>query len=200
VNRTLILIPVSFPVMETTSSPPLPAQLQIDGGQSLSVIPITSIDLMARRALKDEMPGLMLRGAIRSGAKAVAQYELQHQAYQKDNALVGLAALAMTIGSYVTESADERTWRTLPAEIAIARGRMAPGEHSITLNTTYGPRTVRVNLSGRHAVVGLRLLSSQLFVQAPVVGTQSVALPQRPSTPAVPATFEEPSPAMEISQ
>jgi hypothetical protein len=28
------------------------------------------------------------------------------------------------IGNYVTESADERTWRTLPSEIAIARARM----------------------------------------------------------------------------
>ena len=200
VNYTWVLIPISFPVMQTTSSFPPPAQLQVDSGESLPIVPITSIDLMSRRALRDEMPGIMVRGAIRSTAKAVAQYQLQHQAQRKDNEWIGLAALALTLGNYVTESADERTWRTLPAEIAIARGRMAPGEHSITLNTTYGPRTVRVNLSGRHAVVGLRLLSSQLFVQAPVVGTQSVALPQRPSTPAVPATFEEPSPAMEISQ
>ena len=42
--------------------------------QSLAVAPITSIDLMARRALKDDMPGIMLRGTIRSASKAVAQY------------------------------------------------------------------------------------------------------------------------------
>jgi uncharacterized protein len=199
VNRTLILIPISFPVMQTTSNPPSPAQLQIDAGQSLSVVPITSIDLMARRALKDEMPGLMLRGAIRSGAKAVAQYSLQHQARQQENALLGLAALAMTIGSYVTESADERTWRTLPAEIAIARGRVPPGSHSITLQTGAGPRTVQINVSGRYAVVGLRLLRNQLFLQALVPGAASAApsAPQPPSTPGPPATLEEPIPATE---
>ena len=52
---------------------------------------------MSRRALKDEMPGIMLRGAIRSTAKAVAQYQLQHTAQRKDNELVALAALALTI-------------------------------------------------------------------------------------------------------
>jgi hypothetical protein len=154
---------------------------------------------MARRALKDEMPGLMLRGAIRSGAKAVAQYELQHQAYQKDNALVGLAALAMTIGSYVTESADERTWRTLPAEVAVARGHVPPGSHSITLQTGAGPRTVQINVSGRYAVVGLRLLRNQLLVQAPMPGAGSAvsSAPQPPSTPGPPAALEEPIPATE---
>ena len=76
-------------------------------------------------------------------------------------------------------------------------GTYRPG---YSLNTTYGPRTVRVNLSGRHAVVGLRLLSSQLFVQAPVVGTHSASLPQPRSTPAAPATLEEPTPALEKSQ
>jgi hypothetical protein len=204
VNHTLILIPISFPVMETTSSTALPAQLQVDGGEFLPVIPITSVDLMARRALKDEMPGIMLRGAIRSTAKAVAQYQLQRQAHEKDNGLLGLAALALSVGAYVTESADERTWRTLPSEIAVARGRLPPGEHTITVQTAAGPRPVRINVSGRHAVVGLRLLNSQLFVQAPVSGAQSAALPPLPppppSTPAAPVTLEEPSPDMERPQ
>jgi len=204
VNHTWVLIPISFPVMQATSSPASPAQLQVDGGEPLAVVPITSIDLMARRALKDEMPGIMLRGAIRSTAKAVAQYQLQHEAQRKDNGWLGLAAFALTLGNYVTESADERTWRTLPSEIAVARGRVPPGEHTITLQTAAGPRAVQISLSGRHAVVGLRLLNSQLFVQAPVTGAQNAALapqpPAPPSTPAAPVTLEEPSPAMEKSQ
>jgi len=199
VNRTLILIPISFPVMQTTSSPSSPAQIQVDGGQSLSVVPISSVDLMARRALKDEMPGIMLRGAIRSTAKAVAQYELQHQAQKKDNALLGFAAFAFTVGSYVTESADERTWRTLPSEIAIARGRMAPGPHTITLQTANGPRSLLVNVSGHYAVVGMRVLHGQLLLQAPqpVVANAFPSSSQAPSTSAPPATLGKPPPAME---
>ncbi len=126
INNTLILIPISFPVMVPTSTPYLPSQLTLDDGESLTVAPITSIDLMARRALKDDMPSIILRGTIRSAAKAATQYALQHQAQNQNNALLGLAALAVTLGSVATESADERTWRTLPSEIGIARGRFRP--------------------------------------------------------------------------
>lgn len=201
VNRTLILLPISFPVMTATSTPTLPAELGIDGVESLPVAPITNIDLMARRALQDEMPGIMLRAAIRSTAKAVAQYQLQHQAQQKDNGLLGLAALVLTIGTVVTESADERTWRTLPSEIAIARGRVTPGSHLVILQTREGTRSVQVNVSGRYAVVGLRLLRGQLFVQPPQ-GPANGAVPSQaaspgtesaapPSTADAPATLEK---------
>ena len=53
---------------------------------------------MARRALKDDMPGIMLRAAIRTTAKGVAQYQLQHQGQKQDNAALAIAALAMTLG------------------------------------------------------------------------------------------------------
>ncbi|MFI4922750.1 MAG: COG3014 family protein, partial [Burkholderiales bacterium] len=76
INRTLILLTVSFPVMVATSIPYLPGQIRLDDRQALTVAPITSIDLMARRSLKDDMPGIMLRAAIRSTTKAVAQYQL----------------------------------------------------------------------------------------------------------------------------
>jgi len=167
VNGTLILVPISFPVMVPTSTPYLPGQLTLDNGQSLGVAPITSIDLMARRALKDDMPGIMLRGAIRSAAKAATQYALQHQSQQQNNMGLAIAALAVTIASVATESADERTWRTLPSEIGIARARIPPGTHTIALQTPEGVRNVELKLSGRYAVVGLRLLRQQLFVQPP---------------------------------
>ncbi len=202
VNRTLVLIPVSFPVMQSTSSAYLPAQLTVDGDDPLKVVPVTSIDAMARRALKDEMPGIILRGVIRSGTKAVAQYQLQHEGQRRDNLLLGLAGIALSIGSVITESADERTWRTLPARIAIARGRLPPGTHSITLQTAAGSRTVHVTVAGRYAVVGLRLLQGQLFVMAPETQLAASDAGRRPSRPATdadstkstttaPTTFEE---------
>ena len=162
-----ILIPISFPVMVATSTPYLPVQLKLNDDQSLPVTPITSIDLMARRGLQDDMPGIMLRATIRSTAKAVMQYQLQQQAQHQDknSAVFGLAALAVTIGSAATELADERTWRTLPSEIAIARARLPAGTHTVTLQTPESLRSVRLNVSGRYAVIDFRLLRRQVFVQ-----------------------------------
>jgi uncharacterized protein len=199
-NRMLI-VPVSFPIIVPAQPSFMPAQLQIQGEAPVNTTVITSIDLMARKALQEEMPGIVLRGMIRSSTKAIAQY----QAGKRDEG--GLAAFAIAIGSIVTESADERGWRSLPAQIAIARARVPSGEHVIALQTPEGTRSLRLNLTGRHAVVGLRLLRSELFVQAPEAvapgggqrSTESGSAPA-PSTGDRPETLQEQSHTTETSK
>jgi hypothetical protein len=199
-NR-LLIVPVSFPVIVPAQAAFMPAQLQIEGENPVDVVAITSIDLMARKALQEEMPGILLRGIIRSTAKAVAQ----SQAGMHDDS--GLAALAIAIGSIITESADERGWRSLPAQIAVARARIPTGEHTITLQTPEGVRSVQVNLAGRYTVVGLRLLRSELFVQSPEgvtpgggrQSTDAQAAPA-PSTDGRPETLEQQPRTMETSK
>jgi hypothetical protein len=68
-------------------------------------------------------------------------------------------------------TADDRTWRTLPSEIAIARTRLPVGMHTVTLNTPQGARSARVHVSGRYAVLDFRLLRDQIFVQSPSLKT-----------------------------
>jgi hypothetical protein len=168
VQERLVLLSVSFPVMAATGTPQRPIGLTVDDGPSLTAAPVTSIDLMARRRLQDDMPGIILRATIRSTASAVLQYQAQRAGDRQNSAAIGGVAALVTIGSMVTESADDRTWRTLPSEIAIARARLPAGTHSITLQTPQGARSARVQLSGRHAVVDFRLLPYQLFVQSPL--------------------------------
>ena len=169
VQERLVLLSVSFPVMAATSMP-LPVRLTVDDAASLTVAPITSIDLMARRRLKDDMPGIMLRATIRSTASAVMQYQAQRAGDRQNQnaAAIGLAGIVIMAGSAVFESADDRTWRTLPSEISIARARLPAGAHTVTLQTPEGVRSAQVNLSGRYAVVDFRLLRHQLFVQSPL--------------------------------
>ena len=166
VQGRLMLPSVSFPVMAVTSKP-TPLRLTVGDGVSLSVAPITSVDLMARRQLKDNLPGLILRATIRSTTMAVAQYQLQHDGDGQNAAVKQTAAIAFMAGSALIESADERIWRTLPAEIFIARTRLPAGAHLVTLQTPEGVRRAQVKVSGRYAVVEFRLLGQQLFVQSP---------------------------------
>ncbi|MGQ0579971.1 MAG: COG3014 family protein [Betaproteobacteria bacterium] len=197
----MLIAPVSFPVIAPAQPAYLPGQLQIKGETPIDIVAITSIDLMARKALQEEMPGILLRGIIRSTAKSVAQY----QAGKNDES--GLAAFAIAMGSMITESADERGWRSLPAQIAVARARIPSGEHTITLQTPEGVRSVQMNLAGRYAVVGLRLLHNELFVQrpeavAPGPGQQSAdarAAPA-PSTAGRPESLEWQLDTMETSK
>jgi hypothetical protein len=152
----------------------------------LTAAPITSIDLMARRQLKDDMPGIMLRASIRATASAVLQYQAQRTGDKRDRQHAsgsGAAAAALMAGTALLASADDRTWRTLPSEISIARARLPAGMHSVTLHTPQGARTARIDLSGRYAVIDFRLLSNQLFVQSPSQQKQSPSQQKTQKTP-----------------
>ena len=192
-NRMLI-VPVSFPVIMPAQPVYMPAELHIVGENPIDIVAITSIDLMARKALQEEMPGIVLRGMIRSTAKAVAQ----SQAGKNDES--GVVAFAMVIGSLLTESADERGWRSLPSQIGIARARIPSGEHTLTLQTPQGMRSVQLNLAGRHTVVGLRLLSSELFVQSPGRPAIDARAAPASSTDGRPETLEQQPRTMETSK
>jgi uncharacterized protein len=168
VKDRVVLLPVSFPVLAPSAWTPPPAAIGVDDATPLPLATITSIDLMARRQLKDDMPAIMLRTAIRAAASAALQYQAQKKASDKRDGAAAAAAI-VTIGSALLASADDRTWRTLPSEISIARARVPAGVHSVTVQTAQGPRSARVEVSGRYAVIDFRLLGHQLFGHDPGV-------------------------------
>jgi hypothetical protein len=176
VDDHLVLISTGFPVIEGGGDAYVPAEIRADGAPPLVPVQITSVDAMARRALRDDMPGIVLRNVIRSTTKAVAQYQAQRAAEERrrsnDDAagtLFDLAALALMMGTVATESADERGWRSLPAQVYIARGKLPRGKQVLSLPTPEGPRSVDVDISGRHAFIVLRFLRGYLFAMLPEV-------------------------------
>jgi hypothetical protein len=197
VSGELVLVAVAFPVMQARGEALVPDEVRVDFGEPLRAARITSVDAMARRALQDEMPGIVLRSVVRSTAKAIAQYQAQRAAEQQryrgedtEAGLLGLAALALMVGTLATEQADERGWRSLPADIYLARGRLPRGRRVLSLTTPAGERSVQVDLSGRHAFIALRFLQGSLFAmlpQAPAADgaddTHTVALPANANQP-----------------
>lgn len=170
IQGRIVFAAMSVPVMAPTTFAPPPTRLMV-GDQSLPVTPLTNIDLMARRSLKDDMPSIMLRASIRATANATAQYQSQRAMSDGGDrsALIGLAGLVVSTGAALLEHADDRTWRTLPSEISIARARLPRGVHTITLSTPDGQRDARIDVRGRYAVVDLRLLRHRMYVHAPNV-------------------------------
>jgi uncharacterized protein len=166
VDNRMLLIANAFPVMNTTSWTSVPGEVTLDG-QTYPAARITSIDLMARRRLMDDMPAIMLRATIRSTLSATLQYQAQRAADREQSAAMAIAAGIITTGSVLLASADDRTWRALPSDVSIARARVPRGVHTVTLHTAEGARSVSVAVSGRYAVIDLRLLRYQLFVSAP---------------------------------
>jgi hypothetical protein len=150
----LTTVSISYPVIEPTSDPLL-QNLQV-GEQSLPLSSVVDLNVMARRALRDEMPGMVLRGFTRAIAKGVVQDQLQRQA-----GLLG--SLLGAMASAATEQADDRVWRMLPGRVYLARAHLPPGEHDITID---GVGMGKVRVDGQYAVVPLRLYESRPLLGA----------------------------------
>ncbi|WP_167146358.1 COG3014 family protein [Pseudomonas sp. OTU750018] len=149
-SNGLIITPLSFPVIKSDASTADISSLSLDA-QSLSLTELNSTEAMSRRALRDDMPGIILRTSVRAATRSVAQKQL--------NDVNPLAGLAVGIASAITEGADERTWRTLPDNTQIIRLRLKKGEHLLQLADSQ----VRLKVEQNYQVVPLRLIGRQIF-------------------------------------
>ncbi len=150
-----IFTQIAFPVIRPSNSY-LPANLSVNG-KPVQLATISNLDAMARRALRDEMPGIIVRSTVRAVAKGFAQKELN----DKLGVVGGLAGIAATA---LTEQADERSWRTLPAYISVARTTLKKGDYTVTVPTPNGPTNVTISVpdSARYLIVPLRLVGQQV--------------------------------------
>ena len=152
-GRGMVTASISYPAIEPSTDPLLTTLSA--AGTDLKLEKVVDVNVMARRALKDEMPGMVLRGVTRAIAKGVMQNELQ-----KRGGLVG--GLIGAVASAATEVADDRMWRMLPGRVYIARGYLPPGEHVVTVNGRALPDPVKID--GQYALVPLRLYENTVLM------------------------------------
>lgn len=176
-------VSISYPIIEPSTDPVL-SVLSV-AGREFKLEKVVDVNVMARRALKDEMPGMVFRGVTRAIVKGVVQEQLQ-----KNTGMFG--AVVGMVASAVTEQADDRLWRMLPGRVYVARGYLPEGEHKIVING----RDFNMNfkVGGQYALVPLRLYNQDVLVgdignfgnlaAAPVVASAQVK-PEAltPSTP-----------------
>lgn len=150
IGRSVRTVSVSYPTIEP-SVDPLLSQLSVSG-QDFKLEKVVDVNVMARRALKDEMPGMVLRGFTRAVVKGVMQDQLQ-----KNAGLLG--AVIGTVVSAVTEQADDRLWRMLPGRVYVARGYLAEGEQKVNING----QEFNIKVAGQYALVPLRLYRKEVI-------------------------------------
>jgi len=155
------LVQISWPVIKPMAASALMSSISVDA-DSIPVAMMTSVDAMARRALSDEMPVIIARTAIRAIAKAAVQKGIDDKT--ADMGLPGLiVSLGAKVGTAVSEQADERAWRTLPGFYSIARAKLPAGPHKIRIQSGGGELVQEAEVSGRYALVFLRLLGGRIY-------------------------------------
>ncbi|MBS1189103.1 MAG: hypothetical protein H6R10_895 [Rhodocyclaceae bacterium] len=159
INKKMVVTPLSFPVIKAENKGFVPPNLTV-AGKETPVETLVNIDTMARRLLKDQLPGIMLRTGVRAIAKSVAQ----DQAQKRGGAVLGAV---MTVASVVTEQADERAWRTLPERISVARLTLPYGKHTVEFQTGKGIHRTEINVGNRFTIVPIHLTGGAVFVSEP---------------------------------
>lgn len=159
INGRFVATPLSFPVVKSSGRYFMPEQLRVNG-QSLAVETLVDVEAMARRQLKDQLPGIIGRTVVR----AIAKSALQYQAQKKGGAVAGLIT---GIASVVTEQADERAWRTLPARLAVARAVLPRGTAAVEFDTGRGVYRGEVQVGNRVTVIPIRLTEANVFIGQP---------------------------------
>jgi hypothetical protein len=152
-GRGIRTVSISYPTIEP-SSDALLSKLSV-AGRDFKLEKVVDVNVMARRALKDEMPGMVFRGVTRAITKGVVQDQLQ-----KNAGLLG--AVVGMVASTVTEQADDRLWRMLPGRVYIARGYLPEGEHKVEINGRTFDTNVKI--SGQYALVPLRLYNQSVVM------------------------------------
>ena len=107
--------------------PPHPLHIQTAAGQQTRTQPMANISAMTARALRERMPMMLVRQALRANIK----YQTQKKA-NDDFGILG--AFATQIYNLVSERADLRSWLSLPAHGQVARLTLPAGEHVLTLS------------------------------------------------------------------
>lgn len=160
ISGNLVITPLSFPIIKEDTSTEHFSEIYLND-KSLKLTALNSTTAMSRRALRDDMPGIILRTSVRAISRGVAQKQI--------NDVNPLAGLAVGIASAVTEGADTRTWRTLPDDTLVARVHLSQGEHQLSLPSSLGGSKVSVKIDRAYQVVSLRVVGNQVFAGGPAL-------------------------------
>ncbi len=144
---------VAFPYYETSRT--LPKRLRVDAEAfpSGQTEPVCYMGALAVKALNEDLPQLVLRQALRATAKGVMAKAASDRAGS-------LAGLLSGFFNYVTESADLRSWNSLPRDVQILRMHVSSGTRRLRLtHPSSGAETeteVHVPAGGKTLVFVLR--------------------------------------------
>ena len=126
---------VSFPVYVQDPFRIHSSAIEVDGRVAETQM-VENVSAIAQKALAERQALIRTRAVARAAIKYVLSQVAVNQAKQRygANSWQALAARAGTaVVSAATETADIRSWATLPAHYMMARMPLPPGEHQVTV-------------------------------------------------------------------
>jgi hypothetical protein len=126
-------ITVAFPALVQDQFSIVRSEVSV-AGVSESTVVMEDIAAIAKKDLKDRMATIQARTIARAAIKFILAKVAGKAAEAKGGKVIGsLASRGAEAAAAATESADTRSWTTLPAQIRVARLRVPAGIHKVTV-------------------------------------------------------------------
>lgn len=150
---------------------PLPqGQLQVQVGEQRKgrTVSLENVLQVGRRNLDDRIGWVTAKALARSAAKTIIVDEVAEKAEEKHGDWAGvLVGLAGSMLNTMTESADLRSWLTLPTDIQVLRASVPPGEHRVIVRGGKGRTELDLGIysfeAGKPVLITVRALGHQLY-------------------------------------
>ena len=134
------LVTVAFPMYNEKRSSPLALRV-LNGADLLgSTEMICDVRALAVKALQEKAPTIAVRQVLRTIGKVAAAAQMKKQAGE-------LGQLAGLVWNYVSESADLRSWLTLPADVQIFRIKLPAGKYQLALQHPMAAHSVNTEVT-----------------------------------------------------
>lgn len=152
------ILSVAFPIYDEPSMAAQPKSIFCNGGAIGETEPLCDLSGMAIKDLKDQIPIISLRQAIRVAAKTT----IAKQAGRRGGVLGWVGS---NVYNNVSEKADLRAWLTLPRHVQVFKTTLKSGTHQVSLKDATGAaKDIQVaTQSGKTTVVFLTKIQDQVY-------------------------------------
>jgi tetratricopeptide (TPR) repeat protein len=125
-DRLGVLFTFSFPQLVRQERYIHSCRIVVDGIEAGEAVLLDDLAETTDAAFRKNLPGILIKSAIRAYLKTLAQTKL------KDKAGGAVDVLGKLFSA--VDRADTRSWQTLPAEVHLFRMETTPGDHEIYVN------------------------------------------------------------------
>lgn len=157
-NSCLNMINVFYPQLVPDLNNQSFYPVQIDS-TLISPLALVDVNLMAARALHDEIPHLIARNV----AAAIRNIATSQAVCSGGGNLGSLLSIGTSLSGLFLDRADERIWSLLPGKIAINRLRLAYGRHTLRITLNGVSYQQSITLDQAYQVVSFRIMGKQLL-------------------------------------
>lgn len=143
-------------------------QVQVDERKMGHTVSLENIQLVGQRNLDDRVGWVTAKAMARSALKTIVVDGAAEAAEDEHGEWAGvLVGLAGSLLNTYSESADLRSWLTLPADLQVLRAHVEPGEHRVRVRVGKNIPPLDLGIysfeAGKPVMIGVRALGSRLF-------------------------------------